>query len=161
MTPDSQMKELIYKFYCLIYESDFSLAKKRALLTAVMAYEQWSWRVVGITEDAIRVIARNGFRKPKHALARDHTQPRAITYTKVFCSGLMPFEEWWNWIWTHDKTILMTNKEHNSKNVSKVYPVDPGVGLFRSTGLVGWRHTIAIEGEFVRQLTNQYSIKIV
>jgi len=26
-----------------------------------LAYEKWSWRVVGITEEAVRVIANNNF----------------------------------------------------------------------------------------------------
>ena len=127
-------------------------------MTAVMAYEKWSWRVVGITEDAIKAIASNAYRKPPRSLARDHIQPRAKTYSKIFEGPLMPIEAWWPWVWEHDKTILMTNSEHNSREVTKVYEVDWRLGLFQSAGLAGWYQTKAKEGAFVEGLVTQFNI---
>lgn len=45
--PSKEMKECIYEFYSLTYNSKFSLGKKRHLMTAALGYEKWGWRVVG------------------------------------------------------------------------------------------------------------------
>jgi len=129
-------------------------------MTSVLAYEKWSWRVVGITEEAVRVIANNNFKRPVKQLARDHTHSRAETYTKIFNGELMAFEEWWAWVWEHDKTILMTNNEHHSRLVSKIYDIDWTLGLFQSAGLVGWYQTKEREGSFLQKLIQDYNIKI-
>jgi hypothetical protein len=160
MQPTIEVQQTIYEFYKLIYGSDFALTKKRSLMTSVMAYEKWSWRVVGITEDAVRIIAANGFRRPSKQLARDHTKPRAETYSKIFNGNVMEFDEWWEWVWEHDKTILMTNNEHHSRIVSKIYDIDWKMGFFQSAGLVGWYQTKEREGAFIKQLIRDFNIRI-
>jgi hypothetical protein len=96
--PTDGEKTLIYKIYELIYSSHFTLPKKRSLMTAALGYETWSWRVVAISEEAIKAIARNNFNKPSNILARDHTSSRSETYTKIF-EEKMSFQTWWDWIW--------------------------------------------------------------
>ena len=160
MTPSTAQQSLMHQFYCLIHSSGFALSKKRTLMTSVMGYEKWSWRVVGISEEAIRAIAKHGYRKPPRTLARDHVKPRAETYTKIFEGDLMPLEEWWLWVWEHDKTVLMTNQEHTSRSISRVYEIDWTLGLFQCAGLAGWSQTKAKEGTFLKNLVDQYQISI-
>lgn len=129
-------------------------------MTAILDYETWSWRVVGITEEAIKAIARNNFNRPIRMLARDHTLSRRETYNRVF-SEKMPFDEWWNWIWENDKTILMTNEEHRLIHIqqpSKVYEIDPNLSYFVNGEVAGWYQSIAREGEFIRNLCEEYNI---
>lgn len=159
--PTQQKKEELYKLYELIFDSSFTLTKKRSVLTNVLGCETWSWRVVGITEEAIKAIARNNFNKPSKVLARDHTLSRKDTYNRTFAEK-MNFDEWWEWIWDNDKTILMTNEEHNlihSKQPTKVYAIEPKLSLFVDSGLIGWYQTRAREGEFVRSLCEKHNIK--
>ena len=61
--PSVETRKSIYNFYLLTYESKFSIAKKRHLMTAAMGYEQWGWRVVGITKNAVIEIANNNYKK--------------------------------------------------------------------------------------------------
>lgn len=157
--PTDAEKELIYRIYDLIYSSHFSLSKKRSLMTAALGYETWSWRVVGITEEAIKAIARNNFNKPSKMLARDHTQPRSVTYTEIFDKEkMMSFTEWWNWVWEHDKTTLMTNEEHHTQRISKVYGLDPALGYFVDGETAGWYQTKGREGAFLKELCEKHSI---
>jgi hypothetical protein len=155
--PTDGEKTLIYKIYELIYSSHFTLPKKRSLMTAALGYETWSWRVVAISEEAIKAIARNNFNKPSNILARDHTSSRSETYTKIF-EEKMSFQTWWDWVWEHDKTTLMTNAEHHSKKISKVYSLDHSLSYFVGTDVAGWYQTKAREGEFVRKLCEDNSI---
>ena len=160
MTPTAEQQEAIYEFYCLIYSSNFAQAKKRTLMTSVMCYEKWSWRVVGITENAVRAIARNNYNKPKKILARDHVNPRAETYSKIFSGDLMSLHDWWSWVWERDKTVLMTNDEHHSRAISRVFEIDTSLGLFQCAGLVGWNQTKEKEGAYVESLVRIYGIEL-
>ena len=160
MLPTTTEQQVLYEFYQLIYNSHFALPKKRSLMTAVLGYERWSWRVVGITEAAIKVIAENKFRKPSRLLARDHTTPRSATYSKIFSEDMLPLSDWWEWVWEHDKTIMVTNIEHHSNTRSRIFEIDWTLGHFQSAGVAGWAHTKSREGDFVRQLVELHEIKI-
>lgn len=164
--PTPKQKECLYSMYLSIYAAPFTLPKKRSVMTSVLGYESWSWRVVGITKEAILAIARNGWNKPSGVLARDHSQPRVRTYNRIFeesqCPVAMPFDEWWSWIWEHDKTTLMTNEEHKKKETipkEDIYPIDPKDGLFLDAETAGWHQTKWREGAFVKELCKKNGIQ--
>ena len=158
--PTDEEKRLIYKIYLVLCGSHFSIPKKRNLMTSALGHETWSWRVIGISEDAIRAIAENNFCKPSKLLSRDHGRPRAETYNDEFFENIKSFEDWWNWVWENDKTTLMTNNEHHNPKVrSKVYPLDPKENYFRSE-VVGWHHTQKHEGEMIKKLIEEQGISI-
>jgi hypothetical protein len=159
--PTQQKKKELYKFYELIFDSTFTLPKKRSVITAVLGYETWSWRVVGITEEAIKAIARNNFNKPSRVLARDHTLSRKETYSRIF-NEKMGFNEWWEWIWENDKTVLMTNEEHKVIHIqkpTKIYDIDLNLSLFVDAEVAGWHQTKTREGAFIKDLCERYQIK--
>ena len=164
--PTDAEKKSYYAIYKLVFANHFSLSKKRSVMTAVLGYESWSWRVVEITEDAIKAIARDNFNKPARVLARDHQLPRVTTYNKMFKPERdtpMPFEEWWEWIWENDKTTLTTNEEHHNKAkqaISKTYPIDPRESYFVDAEVAGWHQTQRREGALVRKLIKDHSIEI-
>ena len=136
MSPSDDIKHEIYQFYKLIYESKFTFAKKKTLMTAALGMEDWSWRVV----------------------ARDHQVTRADTYAQIFGAKKYEFNDWWNLVWENDKTTLITNDEHNTHMVSEIYPIDLELGLFRDSGMVGWSHTLKSEGAFVKSLCEKHNI---
>ena len=157
--PTHKRKREIYGLYKVIWGTEFELIKKRTLLTCSFAYEPWGWRVVKISENAIREIAKNDFKKPSGKLCRDHSVPRKDTYNKMLkTTGIMPFDKWWKLFWGNDKTVLMTNDEHKlvgqtpKIGLSKLYRLDWKKGYFQNNNLVGWKHRKTIEGEFVRKL---------
>lgn len=161
--PTQKEKRLIYEIYLLLCSSHFSHAKKRALMTAALGYETWSWRVTGITKNAVLAIAdpRNNYRKPSKTLSRDHGRPRSETYSKEFFAKPMPIQKWWDWVWKNDATTLMTNEEHRNPSLrSKIYPLDPTDSYFVCAEVAGWHHTIEHEGEMIRQLIRDKRIRI-
>ena len=158
MSPSDDIKHEIYQFYKLIYESKFTFAKKKTLMTAALGMEDWSWRVVGISKNAVVEIAKNNFKKPTKKLARDHQVTRADTYAQIFGAKKYEFNDWWNLVWENDKTTLITNDEHNTHMVSEIYPIDLELGLFRDSGMVGWSHTLKSEGAFVKSLCEKQNI---
>lgn len=159
MQPDIEFQKAIYEIYKAIYSSPFNLLKKRSLMTAALGMEDWSWRVVGISKDAVIAIARNGFKKPSRALARDHRVTRAHTYSQIFGDRLYDFGEWWDWVWENDQTILITNEEHHANNLSEIFPINLDLGLFRGNGMVGWKHSVKLEGQFIKDLIEQHKIE--
>ena len=158
MSPSDEVKQQIYQFYKLIYESNFTFAKKKTLMTAALGMQDWSWRVVGISKNAVIEIAKNNFKKPPRKLARDHQVSRAETYNQIFGTKEYGFDDWWNLVWENDKTTLITNDEHNTHAISEIYPIDLELGLFRDSGMVGWKHTIKNEGAFVKGLCAKHNI---
>ena len=133
--PSQATKKCIYSFYILIYESNFSLAKKRSVMTAALGYEKWGWRVVGITKEAVFKIAENNFKLPK-GLQRDHRlRSRKKTYDEIFKGEKLSFEKWWENVWKYDQTILMTAEEHSQKRQlteNDLIKIDYSLGHFRS-----------------------------
>jgi len=158
MSPSDDIKRQIYQFYKLIYESKFTFAKKKTLMTAALGMELWSWRVVGISRNAIIEIAKNNFKKPARKLARDHQVTRAETYAQIFGAKEFQFDDWWSLVWENDKTILITNDEHNAHTVSEIYHIDLELGLFRDSGMVGWKHASKNEGAFIKGLCEKHNI---
>jgi hypothetical protein len=151
----------MYDFYTLICRSHFSLPKRRALMTASLDYETWSWRVVAITESAIRAIAYNNFVKPSRKLSRDHTFPRAQTYDHKFFDEILSFDDWWNHVWIRDQTVLMTNEEHRDPSIRSVeYQIDPQQSYFTNSSVAGWHQTKAHEGELIKSLILKNNINI-
>lgn len=161
--PTQQKKEELYKLYELIFDSTFTLSKKRSVITAVLGYETWSWRVVGITEEAVKAIARNNFNKPSRKLCRYKQSSKALMQmqNQIF-KQKMVFNEWWDWVWENDQTILMTNEEHRLIHLnqpSKTYLIEPKLSLFVDAEVAGWHQTQAREGAFLRKLCEEHKIE--
>ena len=142
--PSQQIKEQIYKFYIQIFESSFDVQKKKNLLTSIAGWEEWSWRVVGISVRAVgKILDQKGHARVKSELVRDHFfQGRSVTYNNMLKTKLN-FEDYWKEFWDNDRTILMTKDEHNKistdkftglwENISdKVFEIDWKLGNFKS-----------------------------
>jgi hypothetical protein len=154
--PTAEMKKSMYEFYCLTYESTFSLGKKRHLMTATLGYEKWAWRVVGITKQAVFEISNNKYKRPK-GLQRDHfKKSRKETYDEIFQSKKLSLEEWWEKVWENDETILMTKNEHQNHKKIKlddVIKVDYTLGYFRAGG-IGMLFTKR-DGDYVKMINEE------
>jgi hypothetical protein len=106
--PSEKIKQEIYQFYTQIYDSSFDKQKKKNLLTSIAGWEEWSWRVVGITVSAVgRILDEKGHASVKKELVRDHFfQGRSKTYDNMLKQKL-DFESYWKEFWENDKNILM------------------------------------------------------
>lgn len=148
--PSETIKHDIYRLYETIIDSTLDEIKKRHLMTYIFAWEEWSWRIIGISHEALLLFAENDFGRVK-GTERGHIVPRADTYKKMLAKKLS-FDEWWKLFWDNDKTILMTKEENRRKKVSKVYDIDWRLGYFKCTKSVSYVYTKKHEGEFLRQL---------
>ena len=105
--PSENIRKQIYQFYCKIYDSSFDIQKKKNLLTSIAGWEKWSWRVVGITANAVgRIIDEDGHARVKSELVRDHFfQGRSKTYENMLKKKL-DYENYWKEFWENDSYDL-------------------------------------------------------
>lgn len=151
--------EYLYELYVCIRKSNFPRWKQYNLLRSLLVGEEWSWRVVGISENALTMFAGNGFNKPTNGIERHHhPQPFADT-AKPMLKGnvIMPKNEWCDRIIDNEEVHLVTKKEHNAKAISRIIPIDFEEGLFRNKRMVGY-HYRQEEKEFLRKLARDYGI---
>ncbi len=164
LEPSDKTKAGIYKLYKAIFKSDIfdtdieNEKYKIKLMTPIFSWYPWSWRVVGISEDAFRKIKRNKFSRPKK-IQRDHfLQGRAVTYKKMIRRDEpLELEEWWHLFWENDRTIIMTKEENDikddkEKDKIKCLKLNWEDGYFYCNPLVGFKYGKATEGEYLKTL---------
>ena len=146
-----QLKDDLYHDFLAIRGMRASLPVKVRMLTALFGANTNSWRVVGITLEALKVFASNDFKtKSGDKINRSHYVDRDDTYKKMLTGDLMCKDGWWKFYTKNDITVLATGSENMSGDWSEVYPIDESLGLFRTSGYK-WRHTKQ-EREFLMKL---------
>ena len=117
-----------------------TLSQKCRILSEYLGCYNNSWRIVGITKEALEVFSRNDFKKvSKMGINRSHIIERNQTYSKLL-TGDFDCDTFWKIFLENDKTILSTSSENMSKRSSRVIKIDSGEKLFKSSGY-SWRHT--------------------
>lgn len=136
MTPED-----FYHDYLLIRKMRAPTSKRYRMLGELFAVNPDAWRVVGITENALRVFAEHNFKRASRmGINRSHMVDRIKTYTTMLEGPLMECDKWWQFYLDTDKTILATSTENMGKGEwSTVYDIDPSLGLFKSQGFA-WKH---------------------
>jgi hypothetical protein len=133
-------KEEIFEDYLMIKKMKAPLHTKLAFLTYLFSNQSNPWRVTGITHEALKVFAQNDFKKvSRMGINRSHIEARKDTYRTLLETDFNSIEEWWDYYFSRDMTILSTSSENMSEQLSKVYPIDPVLGLFRTSGYA-WKH---------------------
>ena len=134
-------KEDFYHDFLLIRSMRAPTAKRYRMLGELFAVNPDAWRVTGITENALKVFKQHDFKRvSRMGINRSHLVDRVKTYTTMLEGPLMDCEEWWNFYFDNDKTVLATSTENMGKGEwSKVYDIDPQLGLFKTQGFA-WRH---------------------
>lgn len=150
----------IYAVYVAIYNLPFSLQRKTTLLTTLMGGADWSWRVTGITSDALQLLEANNYKYIKGKLCRAHLYPRIDTARAVFeIPQPHPEDEFFETIWKNDETIIATKSENKTGGtLPKPVPIDYQRGLFRCNPLVGWKHRMQ-EVDYLRELHTDYKAR--
>ena len=133
-------KEDFYHDYLLVRQMRVPVNKRYRILSELLGSYENAWRVVGITENALNVFKEYSFRRESGmGINRSHIIDRKTTYTYMLEGPLMECDEWWDYYLENDKTVLATSKENMSNGFSKVYDIDPDLGLFKPQGFA-WRH---------------------
>lgn len=152
--PTKEYQAALYKVYKAVFEQKILDENRIRLMTPLFAYQRWSWRVVGISEGAIKLIRASKYSYPK-GLNRDHfIQDRTNTFRQMFPQNNVILEQnhWWNLFWKNDATIILSKLEHKNKNKQKIrcYPLNWKKGYFACKKLIGFDYRKSIEGELLK-----------
>lgn len=141
--PDTRYIKELHSIYKSIFVANIDYKKQVKLMTSVMAWEPWSWRVTGISKQARKTIIDTGSAK---GCVRDHfvAGGRNGLYKSMFykLSKPLPVSKFWKKFWVGDQCVILTSKEHNqlrSATPSNIYPLDWKQGFFACNDLVGFK----------------------
>ena len=144
--PSPSERRAMHAIYAKTHEVKDDLpdgdAFRTRLLTNIFGGQPWSWHVVGVTENALRIFAQNNFKHTK-GIVRAHLVDRNTMYEHIMqverpltCDALFDF------ILENDRTVLATSRENARKSdIAKQYLRIPNdnYSLFPSK-FIGWRH---------------------
>jgi hypothetical protein len=111
------------------------------LLTSIMSSKPFSWRVVGITKEALKTLHQLNYRyKSREGLTRAHLRPRIETVQELLKRdepmSEREFIEYWL---THDRTVICAKGE-NKPTIAHFIPIDNPDGSLFSSNSVAWKH---------------------
>jgi hypothetical protein len=148
-------KEHIYQDYLRIKEMHAPLKTKIAFLTYLFSNQPNPWRVIGVTKDALIVFEKYNFKKvSRMGINRSHIIARRDTYRDLLEKNFKSLEEWWDYYFTRDMTILSTSSENMSSRFSEIIPIDVDLELFKTQGFA-WKHGKS-EIDCLKELFNKY-----
>ena len=156
---NNSLREALYSVYVAIFNArnihpdGFRDNDVTRLLTALMGSKPWSWRVVGITKEALRLFQQNNFKRPPKLIQRGHKINRVETARRLFhCPKPVEPGEFFSIYLKNDETVLMTAEQNRQKEFPEYIPINnPNAELFPSGSLIGWQHRQA-EIDFLREL---------
>jgi len=128
-----------------------------------MGIEDYGWRVVGITREALDLLATVDFKKNKlpRQLCRGHVIDRIVTTQLMFDRDApLGLEEFFKDFLQNDLTVIMLNKQNDhTKPFPDYVKIDnPNAELFPNGSLMSWKHRKK-EREFLRQLHAELSVR--
>jgi hypothetical protein len=127
------------------------------ILTSIMSGKPFSWRVVGITEAALRRFHELNYRyQSRLGLTRAHLRERIETVRELLSrSEPMSASEFIEYWLANDRTILCAVGQ-NKAIVPPYIEIENNDGSLFSSNLVGWRHG-KDERDLLRSLYEKYS----
>jgi len=124
------------------------------LLTTLVAGAGGSWRVTGITKDALEVLALNNYRYVKGKICRAHKVDRIETARAVFeIPKPLSENEFFMVLWTNDETVIATNSENKTGATlpkELIIQIDFKLGLFLNS-FIGFKYR-KMEADYLRTL---------
>lgn len=134
---------------------DFHVGRLTTIQTAVMGVENHGWRVVGITKEALDLLASENFRKKNlpRRLCRGHVVDRVQT-TRLLFDRDQPatLNDFFDRFLENDATVIMLSEQNMTRTFPNYIPIEnPDGELFPNGSLMGWKHRKK-EREFLMQL---------
>lgn len=163
---DAVLREALYSLYVALFRAreacpdDFTGTRLTTILTAFMGVEDYGWRVVGITKEALDLLSTVDFDKNKlpRRLCRGHIVKRIETVRSLFGGeGPLPLEEFFCTFVENDCTVIMLSSQnsHTKPFPSYIKIDNPSAELFPNGKLVSWKHRKR-ERDYLRQLHYGY-----
>lgn len=121
-------RQIFQELYETIFRMDTSLRAKVICLEDIAHEDErfQSWRVVGITKNALEALAEVGFRVPKAKIKRAHKVSRKDRGDKLFNLG-EPMPNAYDFFFERDSVILTTSAENGINGVahwSEIFSLD-------------------------------------
>ena len=148
---DTVFREALYGLYLALFRAskncptDFHPGRLTTIQTAIMGIEDHGWRVIGITPEALQLLASVGFRKDKlpRQLCRGHVVDRIRT-TKLLFEREEPvhLSEFFERFLENDTTVIMLTDQNKKGQEFPIFiPIENAGGeLFSNGSLMGWKH---------------------
>lgn len=135
-----EIKEIIYHDYLIIKNLKSSkFTKSRNLSNIICEWEDY-WKVIGITEEALKIFSKNNFKKKsKLGIQRAHIKQDRIVTNEYLLSNDLSFDEFWSYLIENDKTVLATSSENKRNEFSQIIEINEDLNLFKATGFA-WKH---------------------
>jgi hypothetical protein len=137
--------EDLFHDYNLILQMRIPNNIKVKLLRELFEASDNPWRVVGITESALRKFEEHDFRKKSGiGIQRAHLYNRNNAFLEMLNTEFHNSNEWWNFYYERDKTILALSTENRGieNGIINYIEIDENLGLFRSNR-ISWKHSRA------------------
>ena len=152
-----ELKEILFHDFQIINKMRSPEPNKIKLLSTLFSINPNSWRVVGISSDALEIFEKNGFKKKSGMrINRSHITQRFSFYKSLLekNTDIEDSETFWNLYYENDMTILASASENMSYDQSicenaYVVPQDERK-LFQTSGYA-WKHRDE-EEEFLKDL---------
>ena len=121
-------RQIFQKLYETIFWMDTTVRAKVVCLENIVHEDERfvSWRVVGITKNAVKALADVKFRVPQAKIRRAHKVSRKDRGDKLFDCG-EPMSNAYEFFFERDSVILTTaaeNGRHGCEHWSEVFPLD-------------------------------------
>lgn len=159
---DLDFRDALYGLYLALHQAkqvcrkDFPDGRLTTIHTAIMGIENVGWRVIGITREALELLATEGFNKNKlpRRLCRGHIIDRIET-TRILFDRDKPVahDEYFTTFLENDCTVIMLNEQNKHGQPFPEYITidNPHGELFSNGSLIGWKHR-KTEREYLRAL---------
>lgn len=166
---DHSLRQALHGLYIALFKAkqscpdDFRDGHITTILTAIMGIENYGWRVIGITREALDSLATKEFNKNKlpRTLCRGHKKDRIKTTRELFGREKpMKLDEFYKVFLRSDQTVIMLNEQNDhNKPFPKFIKIDnPNAELFPNGSLIGWKHRKK-ERDYLRQLYSSHSVR--
>lgn len=140
--------------YLLITKMTVPVNRKIRLLSELFGETENPWRVIGITRAALNIFKENGFNKVKRmGINRAHLVDRKTSHKYMLENVFKEPDDWWEYYYENDKTILATSSENMSSSFSEIYYFENNDQLFKSSGF-NWSYRKKKEKVFLEKLVN-------
>lgn len=160
--PKLELRKELYEIYCAIFNACtgpnyLSREKQEYLLDSVFACEHWSWRVVGISQEALEEFSNKNFEKKPRELPRDHFICKRVVTRKRMLAGKKPMSQGacWKLFWKNDQTVILASEKDKSKVCCFADMPDweqRRVRYFHCLMPSGFAFRKTVEGKFLREL---------
>ncbi len=116
-----------------------------------------SWRSTHISAAAIKTLLSNkgssisGVQRC-HGII-DNRLDRLVRTRTLLEGPELPFKEWYTYYRKHDLTVLLTKKEHQSEELSRLYPIPEELNLFQASGF-GFKKRKSVECVWMNEVVN-------